>query len=104
MANVVIEFDVKQNDRDLKACRFTIRDIPDEHVLGLAHGDEIGFDLIESKEFFYVNVSRKVYLVGHQQPIFVICIPYCFNSREELDTMLDKFKQQFADTLAIDVD
>ena len=99
MANLVLEFDVNRE----KVCRFIICNHPDEYVAGLSSGDEIGFDLVESKEFFYATISRKVYLVGKSHPIYVICIPHCFNNLEELSGMLEKFKAQFKGDLAVDV-
>ncbi|MCK9557762.1 MAG: hypothetical protein M0R50_06945 [Candidatus Cloacimonetes bacterium] len=102
MAHIVLEFDIECFREPSKIYRFTINNIPDDHVTGLSKGDEIGFDLVESNEFFYVKVSRKVYLVGHQQPIYVICIPHNFSNEQEAKKMLDKFKIQFADDLAID--
>ena len=98
MANLVLEFDVNRE----KVYKFTIRNHPDEHIIGLSAGDEIGFDLVESKEFFYVTISRKVYLVGQSQPIYVICVPHNFNKMEELDEMMGKFSAQFADDMIVD--
>ena len=103
MVNVVLEFDysISSDTKKHKACRFTICN-QSHSLINLANGDEIGFDLIESKEFFYATVSRKVYVIGHAEPVFIICIPNCFNTAEEAMTVLDKFKAQFGDDLAVD--
>jgi len=106
MANIVLEFGVERvagtSHRRDKICRFTISNYPDEYIVGLSAGDEIGFDLVESKEFFYVSVSRKVYLSGRAQPIYVICVPHNFSSPEYATEILDKFKLQFKDDLVVD--
>ena len=108
MANIVVEFDVriaKPNfvlPADKKVCKLTIRDYPDEHVLGLSSGDEIGFDLVESSEFFYVTVSRKACIVGQQQPIYVICVPSVLDGLDEVAAIVEKFKEQFGDQLTVE--
>jgi hypothetical protein len=98
MVNVIIEFDDNNND---KLFRFNIRNQPDDY-LWLGNGDEIGFDLVESSEFFYTTITRKVYIVGKSQPFYVICRPQCFLSVDDASTMLEKFKTQFGDDLVLD--
>jgi hypothetical protein len=98
MVNVVIEFDSQTKQ---KLCRFTIKNRPDDYVW-LNKGDEIGFDLVESKEFFYVEVIRKVYLDGKKNPIYIICLPCYFPSLDEVTEALEKFKLQFGDDVSID--
>jgi hypothetical protein len=98
MADIVLEFGVHENGSKKKVARFTIRNFP-EYAISLTAGDEIGFDLAESVEFFYATVSRKV-LIGDK--IFVICIPHTFSSLEELAEMLERFKSFFSDDLEVD--
>jgi hypothetical protein len=98
MVNVVIEFDDQNND---KLFRFIIKNQPDD-CIWLEKGDEIGFDLVESKEFFYVIVSRKAYLVGQTCPFYIICRPQCFINADAALVVLEKFKAQFGDDLVLD--
>jgi hypothetical protein len=98
MVNVIIEFDSQTKQ---KLCRFTIKNRPDSYAL-LAKGDEIGFDLVESKEFFYVQVARKAYLDGKSSPIYVICLPHCFLNLDQATEALEKFKLQFGDDISVD--
>ena len=99
MANIVVEFDKPNHE---KVCRFTIKNFPDAHVMGLGTGDEIGFDLIETKEFFYVTIARKVCLAGFTDPIYVICAPRCFNDLDELAVAMEKFRAHYEDDLLVD--
>jgi hypothetical protein len=99
MINIVLEFDAA----DKKIFRFTIRS-EEDWISHLSSGDEIGFDLVESKEFFYVTISRRVYLVGHTEPIYVICVPTKFKTVNEAEKFFDKFKKQFGNDLSIDRD
>jgi len=100
MVNVVLEFDSQNKD---KLCRFTIKNRPDSY-LWLSKGDEIGFDLVESKEFFYVEVARKAYLDGKNNPIYIICLPCYFLNLDKATEALEKFKLQFGDDISIDRD
>jgi hypothetical protein len=99
MVNVVLEFDTV----DSKIFRFTIHS-QEDCIARLSSGDEIGFDLVESKEFFYATVSRRVYLLEYNNPIFIICIPTKFKTVDEATILLDKFRKQFGDALSIDRD
>lgn len=98
MVNVVIEFD---NQTKQKLCRFTAKNRPDSYAW-LGKGDEIGFDLVESKEFFYVEVARKAYLDGKRSPIYVICLPHYFLNLDQATEALEKFKLQFGNDISVD--
>jgi len=99
MVNIVLEFDAVSLGG--KVFRFTIHS-QEVGLFQLSSGDEIGFDLTESKEFFYVTVSRKVFLLGNTDPAYIICVPTKFNTIDEAGIMLDKFRGQFGDDLVID--
>ena len=98
MVNIVIEFDSQNKD---KLYRFFLKNQPDSY-LWLANGDEIGFDLVESREFFYVTVARKAYLAGKENPIYIVCLPNYFLNLAKATAVLDKFKTQFGDDMSID--
>jgi hypothetical protein len=85
-----------------KFCKFTIQDCSDEQLLGLAAGDEIGFDLVESDDYFYVTITRKVCLLGANHPIYIICKPSQFGDLDTPAAMVEKFKVQFGDQLMIE--
>ena len=96
MANIVIEFTGETGQR---VSRFTLRNQSDSLAQWVA-GDEIGFDLPESNDFFFATVSRKVYLVGYADPLHIICVPYSFKSLEEAARMMEKFRLQFGEDFA----
>lgn len=96
MANIVLQFDIGGQ----KIRRFSIHNQPDD-LAWLNTGDEIGFDLVESQDYFYTQVSRKVYLIGDKEPWHIVCIPICFNNLTELNTALENFRMQYTDNLFI---
>ncbi|MFA5767778.1 MAG: hypothetical protein WC919_07720 [Candidatus Paceibacterota bacterium] len=97
MASIILEFDIAGK----KISRFNIRNRPDD-IFWMCAGDEIGFDLAETNEYFYVTVSRKVYLVGTNKPLYVVCVPINFQSMDKLAATLEQFQKQFGDDMAID--
>jgi hypothetical protein len=102
MANIVIEFDIEVScNKPQKFCKLIIKDCSDEFILGLSAGDEIGFDLVESNEFFYVTISRKVCIIGYKHPIYVICVPVA-NSKDESVQLIEKFRAQFGEKLTVE--
>ena len=97
MVNIILEFNVLGHPA--ANIRLNIRDQEDK---GLCAGDEIGFDLAESDDFFYSTVSRKVYIIDQASSIYYICRPRSFNSLDELAIILEKFKAKLGDRLAIE--
>jgi hypothetical protein len=92
MANIVLQFDINGQ----KIQRFNIHNQPDD-LAWLNTGDEIGFDLVESKDYFYARVSRKVYLINNNESLHIICVPINFDSASILNATLENFRMQYPD-------
>lgn len=111
MAAILCEFRVPANATGLaapeKCYKLAINFCSDDCCGNMNHGDQIGFDLAESDDYFYITVSRKVFINKKLSSelgdhiLYIVTLPVSFGSIEEVEKLLEKFKQYFGDRLDI---